>query len=470
MKIYLKIVGYIALLSGASLSFGADATVLERLKSIKGVENVVEDPCGEYVTYEAQCFTLMLEQPLDHLHPLDEKFKQRIRIIHRSFDAPTGVRTRGYALYGDSSPFKYFPIEPTELIEGNMIDVEHRYFGSSKPAEPLDWSKLNIKQAADDMHNVIEALKTVYSGKWLAFGYSKGGMTATYFRKFYPNDVHSTIAYVAPLMFSRKDARYDVFLSEIGTQECRSKLINFQRDVLTRRTEMVNVLDEFIDGKYTANRWPGGTNQALEHVVGEYNFIFWQYGDALADCETIPAVGASADNAIAHLDEVVGFGGYMDKSIAESEPFYWQSLTQIGYPTLLLNPISDLLEYDPENYLVYAPQGVDVPDYDAWPMSMMDIWARYQAERVMYLYGGFDPWSAGAYPLAMDAKENEVYRLDVPQGNHNRSRISYLGEEDKLIATNIVRGWVGLAPVKPTTPKYSRLFQETTLPEPPIER
>ncbi|WKD48751.1 S28 family serine protease [Microbulbifer spongiae] len=471
MKTWSKIVGTIVLMSEVSLSHGADTTVLEKFESIRGIKSASEDPCGQYVTYEAQCFTLMLEQPVDHLHPLGKQFEQRIRIIHRSFDAPMALRTRGYALYADSSPFKYFPIEPTALIEGNFIDVEHRYFGTSKPADPLDWSKLTIKQAANDIHTIVERLKELYSGQWISFGYSKGGMTSTYYRNFYPNDVQATVALAAPLMFGRGDARHDIFLSEVGTEECRSKIIDFQRDILSRRIEMLSALDNYIDGKYTANRWPGGTNQALEHVVGEYNFIFWQFSNPSTGCETIPAVGVSAEDAIAHLDAKVGFESYMDEGLSSNEPYYWQLLTQLGYPSLLLNPLSGLLEYNPEDYLVYAPAGVNVPNHDWWPMSMMDIWARFQAERVMYVYADFDPFSAAAYPLPMDAEEKEVYRFDVFQGHHNLSRISFLSEEDRLIATNILREWVGLEPTELEITVRPRLsVNETALPVLPLER
>lgn len=460
----------IAMSVGSAASQAEDLNVYDQLADVKGVQSIIEEPCGDYVNYEAQCFTIMMEQPVDHIRPWGEKFEQRIRIIHRGFDAPVALRTRGYNVYDDSAPFKYYPIEPTTLIEGNLIDVEHRYFGASKPAAPLDWSKLTIFQAATDMHKLVKRLRSLYSENWVAFGYSKGGMTSTYFRNFYPNDVTATVPYVAPLSFGRADARYKTFLNEVGTAECRKQVLDFQRDVLSRKGDMVSALDRHIEGKETATRWPHGTPQALEYLVGEYGFFFWQYGNGLADCDLIPKDGVEPAVAIQYLDDTLGIDGFMDSGFSQWESYYWQALTQLGYGGLLLEPLSDLLEFNPEDYLVYAPENVDVPRHKFFPMFMMHLWAKYGAERVMYVYGDFDPYTAAAYPLAVNAKENEVYRFNMAEGNHG-ARIGRLSEEDKIEASNILREWMGLKPLEEKVGIMSMQSVNTlTLPEPPLER
>ncbi|MFB1479207.1 hypothetical protein [Corallococcus sp. RDP092CA] len=81
----------------------------------------------------------------------------------------------------------YSPMEPTYLVEGNQLLVEHRCFNNSTP-QPTDWRLLNIEQAAADHHRIVQAFKPLFPGKWI----SKGGMTSLYHRAFFPRDVDAT--------------------------------------------------------------------------------------------------------------------------------------------------------------------------------------------------------------------------------------------------------------------------------------
>ena len=102
--------------------------------------------------------------------------------------------------------------------------MEYRFFTPSRP-KPADWSKLDIWQAASDQHRIFKALKKIYGKNWLATGGSKGGMTATYYRRFYPNDMDGTVAYVAPNdVRNDEDSAYDDFFEKVGTTECRDRL------------------------------------------------------------------------------------------------------------------------------------------------------------------------------------------------------------------------------------------------------
>ena len=87
-----------------------------------------------------------------------------------------------------------------------MIAVEHRYFGRSVP-DPVQWQYLTVKNAADDMHKIVTAMKTVYGGKWVATGTSKGGQTSLFYKSYYPDDVDATVAYVAPVNLAQEDPR-----------------------------------------------------------------------------------------------------------------------------------------------------------------------------------------------------------------------------------------------------------------------
>jgi len=46
-----------------------------------------------------------------------------------------------------------------------------------------------------------------------------------YHRYFFPNDVDATIPYVGPLNFSIEDTRVYDFFEQVGSEECRDKII-----------------------------------------------------------------------------------------------------------------------------------------------------------------------------------------------------------------------------------------------------
>ncbi len=456
----------IVLLLGALLTSTANSAEqspeAEALSNLKHITQVSEEPCGYYVDPLAKCFTLEIEQPVDHREDGGETFTQALRIIHRSFDAPMTLATRGYYSFGG-----FYPGEPTKLLQANMIEVEHRYFGDSSPAAPLDWSKLNIRQAATDMHRIVESLRNLYTGKWISFGTSKGGMTATYHRRFYPNDIDGTIAYVAPLSFSRADKRFDTFLQQVGGDakaQCRQDLIDFQRYVL--QADLSSALETYLSDKnlnLDPGRWNGGAQQLLESLAAEFTFAFWQtygytvadsYGYTVADCTSIPKDGRRNNQImippdfISYIDNIVGIAGFVD---GVYDSYYWQAMTELGYGSLNLEPIKDLLAYTPEDYTtILTPIGVHVPRHRPHVMKKMSKWAKKDARNIMYIYGEIDPWSAGAYPLSDRGKHRDVHRFIVKgdAGDHS-SNIDKLDDADREQAIRILNRWAGLDSVEP---------------------
>ena len=112
--------------------------------------------------------------------------------------------------------------ELSELFDANMIFVEHRYFLESTP-EPCDWQYLTAENSAEDLHAVTTAFKTLYPGKWISTGISKGGQTSLLYRVFFPDDVDVSVPYVAPLCYAREDGRHEPFLRRVGTEPIGKK-------------------------------------------------------------------------------------------------------------------------------------------------------------------------------------------------------------------------------------------------------
>src|SRR3954468_24586794 len=147
------------------------ADIEAALRKTPGLTIVKEDPAPAGFRF----FELTFTQPADHRHPGAGPLQQRFTLLHRDFAAPTVAFTSGYNV--STAPNRS---EPTQIVDGNQLSMEYRYFTPSRP-EPENWAKqLTIWQAAADEHRAVQAFKAIYPGKWLATGGSKGGMTATY--------------------------------------------------------------------------------------------------------------------------------------------------------------------------------------------------------------------------------------------------------------------------------------------------
>jgi hypothetical protein len=182
--------------------------LLVKLRALPNVHDADEKPTQ---TAGYHYIVLHFTQPVDHADPASPTFLQEVSLLHKDEAAPLIVHTSGYWDYYLDSP-----VELTQLLDANQISIEHRYFASSRPANP-DWSKLTIQQMADDEHAIVSALRTIYTGKALSTGGSKGGMTAIFYRRFFPDDVDGSVPYVAPISYAAPDTRYPPFIDTVGT-------------------------------------------------------------------------------------------------------------------------------------------------------------------------------------------------------------------------------------------------------------
>ena len=217
----------------------------------------------KYVTY----FT----QPLDHRRPEKGSFRQRVIVSHVGFDRPTVIVTEGYGAAYALNP-KYRE-ELSELLDANMIFVEYRYFLESTP-EPKDWQYLTAENSADDLHAVRNAFKSIYPGKWIATGISKGGQTTLLYRTFYPDDVDISVPYVAPLCYGVEDGRHEPFLRKVSTPEDRKRIEDFQLEVLKRKAALLPRFEKYCDEKGLKFRAP--VEEIYDYCVLEYSFALWQ--------------------------------------------------------------------------------------------------------------------------------------------------------------------------------------------------
>ncbi|MFD5142537.1 S28 family serine protease [Streptomyces sp. NPDC058401] len=410
----------------------ATEDIKDRILAIPGMSLIEEKPYPGY-----RFFVLNYEQPVDHRAPWKGTFKQRLTLLHKDVTRPTVFFTSGYNV--NTSPRRS---EPTTIVDGNQVSLEYRFFTPSRP-DPANWANLDIWQAASDQHRIFTALKKVYKKNWLATGGSKGGMTATYFERFYPRDMDGVVAYVAPNdVVNKEDSAYDRFFAKVGTKECRDRLNAVQREALVRRAPL--------EAKYAAaaaeNGWTfttvGNLDKAYEAVVLDYVWAFWQYS-LLADCATIPAAATATDQEIWDtIDTISGFSAYADQGLETYTPYYYQAGTQLGSPDIKQPHLGNLSRYGYQPPRSFVPR--DIPmTFQPAAMRDVDTWVKNNANQMLFVYGQNDPWGAEPFHLGYGARDS--YVMTAPGANHG-ANVAKLMDAEKALATEKILKWAGVAP------------------------
>lgn len=392
-------------------------TLLSKLQDLPGVTVIEITPPGGYL----QAFEIQVTQLIDQQNPAYGTFTQRIFLSHIDETGPMVLETSGY---GASRNYIY---ELATLLDANQIRVPHRFFPNAKP-DPIDWQGLTIRHAADDLHHIVELFKRIYKEKWVNSGGSKGGMTALFHRRFYPNDVDVIVAYVAPLMFDTEDLRFEKFLlEEVGEEVCRNRLKEFQRRLLINSQALLPYVSA-----YAAERnltFSIGEEAALEYSILEFLFAFWQYGDG--DCSMIPGPDASVDEMFSYLIELSPLTYYSDSGIDYFAPLFYQAYTELGYCTYITEHLIDLLVILKDTtYRVFAPGNVEL-NFNPGVMQDVNNWLQNEGNNIIYIYGAIDPWTAAAVDLT---GATNALKIMQPGGNHG-VRIIGLDEQGTVIQT-----------------------------------
>ncbi|MFD7865650.1 S28 family serine protease [Streptomyces sp. NPDC057682] len=412
---------------------GTSTDIKDRILAIPGMSLIEEKPYAGY-----RYFVLNYTQPVDHRNPSKGTFQQRITLLHKDTSRPTVFYTSGYNV--STNPSRS---EPTRIVDGNQVSLEYRFFTPSRPA-PADWSKLDIWQAASDQHRVFTALKRIYSKNWLATGGSKGGMTATYFERFYPKDMDGVVAYVAPNdVVNKEDSAYDRFFATVGTKECRDRLQGVQREALVRREPLEEKYAQYAAANGYTFTTVGTLDKAYEAVVMDYVWAYWQYS-LLSDCDTIPADAKNAtDQEIwDSVDGISGFSAYADQGLANYTPYYYQAGTQLGSPDIKQPWLGTLSRYGYQPPRNFVPRSIPMK-FQPSAMRDVDTWVRNHAENMLYVYGENDPWGAERFRPGHRARDSYVFT--VPGGNHG-SNVAGLPAAQNATATAAILRWAGVAP------------------------
>jgi hypothetical protein len=421
-----------------------EADLVARLSALPDIAEVVEAPCE---IDGARCFAVTMTLPIVPGDPAAGTFGDRLHLIHRGCDAPTIVDTSGYALWDDY----FYDGELGAYFGTNWIELEHRFQGGSMPAlDAWRWDALTVANGAADVHRLLEILRPFYAGRWVTTGASKGGATTLYHRQLYPDDVDGSVPYVAPISIAREDRRYLEPFAAIGPEACRAALhAVVVSSLTTRRATLAPMVATALElAIEDGDAW-------LDYLTAWLEWGFWQY-TGTRGCADLPAADATDAAVLDFLLDQNGFGpepvdlpgrpggAPFDPDQRADLALSYEWLTEQGFAVQISDEVNGLLS-EPISSMAddFTAATTDpLPDYDATASEAVRAWVAGDAEKLVLVYGQWDPWSGGATPAPTGA---DTGYFVVPEAGHWAS-IGGLPEVEQAQALELVAGMLGVAP------------------------
>lgn len=401
-----------------------EGTLLERLRCVRAIAEVTPIALPRGIP-GAVHYELQFQQPVDHTDPGRGVFRQKALLSVVDEAAPMVLQTTGYEVGSYASDL-------SRLFEVNQLDLEHRFFDtSSPPRSALD--TLSLMQSAADAHRVVEALRPLFPGRWVGTGYSKGGVTAVAHRRFYPCDVDATVPYSAPFVAGLADERFLPWLETLGGEAyagCRQLFFDVDRELISR-------LDEFapqLQGSYLR---VGGPDRAVWMVTGPQYWGLFQAGmqddprygcGALASADRTAWVRERVQRAEAYADQLLEGGPY--------SAYYHQTLSELGAPARTRRHLSQfgVPRLPAQAELLVPPE--EKPVFEPRANADLVRWVEREGERLLFLYGTFDPWTAGAVTVPGARDSSMVMH---PGGDHGVSVLDLAPAERRAVIERLER-------------------------------
>jgi hypothetical protein len=340
-------------------------------------------------------------------------------LTHKGFTRPTVMETEGYE-------WRMSGNEIEKILDANNLNIEHRYFGLSRP-DSLQWEYLNTEQESADLHYINQLFRKIYPGKWISTGISRGGQTAIFYKFYYPDDVDASVPYVAPLTNSLEDKRIFQFLDTMGSGECRATIFAFQKFLLMHEPEILEKLKWYEKGTGQTYKYFDGLGKVFEYGVLEYPFSFWQTG--YTPCEKIPT-NNSVDDYLDHFIEITGIDWMSDKELARWAAHNYMARAETGYYGYDITRFKKWLHYiSGENpSAALAPNYLSYSAFDTTFDHNVLVWLDEKGNNFVYINGGRDTWSACR--VIVSDKVNSKSFL-VPGANHYEARVRNMPDDQK---------------------------------------
>jgi hypothetical protein len=142
----------------------------------------------------------------------------------------------------------------------------------------------------------------------------------------------------------------------------------------------------------------------------------------------VPGKAAKPWEVIEHMNRVGGFDYFDDDFISEHRPFFYQSLTEMGYYGYDLDEFEKYIQHVENPIFTFTiPENVEV-SFNAELSPEVQRYLTAEANNFIYIYGELDTWSATAVPCTGTTNSKIFIKED---GSH-RTRISNMPEAQRL--------------------------------------
>lgn len=395
---------------------------------------------SEVKTLKTSCFNekyvLKIRQNVDG--DTDEKgtFNERLIVGFRGYDRPTVLVTEGY--FADYGLRESYEEELSQMFNANVILCEYRYFAESVP-QPTNWDYMTVDNSLRDYHHVRQVFGTIFKGKWISTGISKGGQTTMFYRATYPDDVDVSVSYVAPLNRGVEDGRHEVFLEKkVGTKAERNAIKAAQQELMKRKDELMPLFNSYCEKNgykfYISNE------DIYDYCVLEYPFALWQWGTPVS---TIPSAESDNQTWFNNMMEVASpdYFAYPNKFM----PFDVQASRELGYYGYSLKAIKKWASVkNTKGYLkdLLLPENLRKYDFDKRLYDRTVKFLKEEDPTHIFIYGEIDPWSASGVCTWLDCSKKENMRVYVqPRGSH-KARINNMPADMKKEIVDRLSAWM----------------------------
>ena len=434
----------------------------EALKTLPNVESVQE--LNTKSDFKGTVYKVYFNSLLDPSDSSKGTFRQKAYIGFAGYDKPNCLMTTGYSLSDYAALARYSENEAAFILQGNLIAVEHRYFGESvrtdkKRSDGADyWEYLNTKNAAEDLHAIVSKMKTFLKGKWVAQGASKGGLTANLLCYYHPEDVDVTMPYVAPLCNAQADTRLFKFVyTEAGDKdsrynssgsaaEYRELLTNIQIWLLEKRDQPYEEGKTFKE-KYIELSTPASSEPIppaladfyYEMSIGAFPMGVWQYKDVkgFADLKTFYNLPNDNDESTDSDGKRQSKKSFLLSEILDDSgddtllPYVFQSFCELGNYRLDFSYLRQAIAAKGSSAKITIAPDQEMTAYQTgFSDAERALFAKYTPaihdnlinwinttdEQVIMIYGNSDPWYSVRIP---DVSRDNVHIFVHPANNHN---------------------------------------------------
>jgi len=134
--------------------------------------------------------------------------------------------------------------------------------------------------------------------------------------------------------------------------------------------------------------------------------------------------------------------GSSDLYVDAFEAYYYQAAYELGYPDGGGAFLDGLTRYTDADYDGIYPVGAPIPTYTPAAMADIDQWVQTEGTRLLFIYGEWDPWTAGRYALG---GATDSISVTAPQMTHGAG-FGSLTSADRAAGYAKLEAWTGVTP------------------------